>query len=92
MKNVVYVATMNDSVYAIDADAPGSTTPLWHVNLGTAVPSAAIPDLEDVNPQVGILSTPVIDVNAQVTYVGFRDVRTWRASLPAAWIIADRRS
>lgn len=69
MKNVVFVATMNDSVYAIDADAPGSTTPLWQVNLGTAVPSAVIPDLEDVNPQVGILSTPVLDANAQVIYV-----------------------
>lgn len=69
MKNVVFVATMNDSVYAIDADAPGSNTPLWQVSLGTAAPSAAIPDLEDVNPQVGILSTPVIDPGAQVIYV-----------------------
>ena len=68
MKNVVFVATMNDSVYAIDADAPASTTPLWQVSLGTAAPSSAIPDLEDVNPQVGILSTPVIDVNAQLIY------------------------
>lgn len=69
MKNIVFVVTMNDSVYAIDADAPSATTPLWQVSLGTAVPSVAIPDLDDVNPQVGILSTPVIDPNAQVMYV-----------------------
>jgi uncharacterized protein (TIGR03437 family) len=68
-KNVVFVATMNDSIYALDADAPGSATPLWQVSLGNAVPSAAIPYLDDVNPQVGILSTPAIDVNGQVIYV-----------------------
>ena len=68
-KNAVFVATMNNSVYAIDADDPGAAAPLWRVNLGPAVRSEAIPDLEDVNPQVGILSTPAIDVNAQVIYV-----------------------
>ncbi len=69
LKNVVFVATMNDSVYALDADAPGSATPLWQVSLGTAVQAAALPYLNDVNSQLGILSTPVIDVNAQVIYV-----------------------
>jgi uncharacterized protein (TIGR03437 family) len=69
VKNVVFVATMNDSVYALDADAPGSATPLWQVSLGNAVPSASIPYLDDANPQVGILSTPAIDVNGQVIYV-----------------------
>jgi uncharacterized protein (TIGR03437 family) len=67
-KNVVFAATLNDSVYAIDADAPGSTTPLWQVNLGTAAASSSLPDVNDVNPQLGILSTPVIDVNAQIIY------------------------
>jgi uncharacterized protein (TIGR03437 family) len=60
---------MNDSVFAIDADSPTSTIPLWQVNLGTPVPSAAIPDLDDIDPQIGILSTPVIDPAAQVIYV-----------------------
>lgn len=69
VKNVVFTATMNDSVYAIDADNPASSIPLWQVNLGTAVPSAAIPDLTDIDPQVGILSTPVIDPVGQVIYV-----------------------
>jgi uncharacterized protein (TIGR03437 family) len=68
IKNVVFVATMNDSVYAIDADAPGSAAPLWRVSLGTAAQSAAIPYVNDMNPHLGILSTPVIDVNAQVIY------------------------
>jgi uncharacterized protein (TIGR03437 family) len=68
-KNVVFVVTMNDSVYAIDADTPGTTVPLWQTSLGAPVPSAAIPDVNDLSPQIGILSTPVIDVNAQVLYV-----------------------
>jgi uncharacterized protein (TIGR03437 family) len=67
-KNAVFVATMNNSVYAIDADNPGVGGPLWQVNLGPAVQAASIPELTDVDPQVGILSTPAIDVNAQVIY------------------------
>ncbi len=68
-KNVVFVATMNNSVYAFDADNPQASSPLWQVNLGPAVTAAAIPDLGDLQMQVGILSTPVIDPNVQVIYV-----------------------
>lgn len=67
-RNAVFIATMNNSVYALDADNPGASAPLWQVNLGPAVQTADIPDLTDVDPQVGILSTPAIDVNAQVIY------------------------
>jgi uncharacterized protein (TIGR03437 family) len=69
VKNVLYVVTMNDSVYAFDADASNSPAPLWQVTLGTPVPSAALLDFTDIDPQVGILSTPVIDLNRQVIYV-----------------------
>ena len=37
-RNVVYVATTQNSVFAFDADS-GNATPLWTVNLGTPVPS-----------------------------------------------------
>ena len=66
--NVVYVVTMHNSVYAIDADAPQSTVPLWRVNLGPSVPSSAL-NFTDILPEVGILSTPVIDPARQVMYL-----------------------
>ena len=39
-RNVIFVATMHNTVYAFDADTPSSTKPLWSVNLGVAVSSA----------------------------------------------------
>ena len=66
--NVVYVATMHNSVYAIDADAPGSIVALWQVNLGASVPSSVL-NFTDILPEVGILSTPAIDLSRQVIYV-----------------------
>lgn len=66
--NVVYVATMHNSVYAIDADAPQSTTPLWQVNFGPSVPSSLL-NFSDILPEVGVLGTPVIDPAKQVMYV-----------------------
>jgi hypothetical protein len=74
--NVVYVATMNDSVYAFDADsATGeNAAPLWHtsflINGATAVPTK----LQGCGgstewTQVGIVSTPVIDPVAKRLYV-----------------------
>ena len=66
--NVVYVATMHNSVYAFDADSPDSIFPLWQVNLGPSVPSSVL-DFTDILPEVGILSTPVIDLSQQVMYL-----------------------
>lgn len=66
--NVVYVATMHDSVYAFNADTPQVATPLWKVNLGMSVPSGVF-NFTDILPEVGILGTPVIDPVNQVLYV-----------------------
>lgn len=65
--NVVYVTTQNNSVYAFDASATSAnTTTLWHVNLGTPVP---VYDSGGPWPNVGILSTPVIDATTNTMYV-----------------------
>ena len=67
-RNVVFVATMHNSVYAIDADAPQSSVPLWQVNFGPSVPSSLL-NFSDILPEIGILSTPVIDPAKQAIYV-----------------------
>jgi hypothetical protein len=63
--NVVYVATINNSVYAFDGDSPALSSPLWQVNLG---PAAKITTVK-VLPHCGILSTPVIDQSTGTMYV-----------------------
>ncbi|GGP25043.1 PQQ-binding-like beta-propeller repeat protein [Silvimonas amylolytica] len=65
--NVVYIATENNSVYAYDADTPGN--PLWHVNLGPAMPASVCCALRDLYPNIGITSTPVIDPDTGAIYV-----------------------
>jgi hypothetical protein len=66
--NAVYVVTQNNSVYAFDADASSthSANVFWHLTLGPNVPKN---DVEGVNPNVGILSTPVIDATTNTLYV-----------------------
>ncbi len=58
--NVVYVATENNTIYAIDAD---NGTILWHKTFGKPVPYQYKSFDDNVFPIMGILSTPVIDRN-----------------------------
>lgn len=53
----VYVATQNDTVYALSA-ATGAV--VWQAHVGTPVPASALP-CGDIAPTVGITGTPVID-------------------------------
>jgi hypothetical protein len=70
VRNVVYVATEHNSVYAFDADDPAAQSPLWQSSLGDAVPSSDIaPDYTDLTPEIGITSTPVIDPDSGTIYV-----------------------
>ena len=69
VRNVVYVATEHNSVYAFDADDATASNALWQVNLG---PSVAVSDLNscsDLQPEVGITGTPVIDPTTGTLYV-----------------------
>jgi outer membrane protein assembly factor BamB len=73
-RNVLYVATMNDKVYAFDADRAGP--PLWMRDLTdevhgvTPVPVADITNRPDLNVvgNVGILGTPVIDAAGRAIF------------------------
>ncbi len=65
--DVVYVATESNSVYGVDAS---SGAILVHVNLGTPVPITALPgECNNNGSNVGINSTPVINVKSQTLYV-----------------------
>ncbi len=68
-RNVVFVATEGNSVYAFDADNASVSAPLWSVNLGTPVPTAYVDCGTDLAPQIGITSTPVIDLSTRTLYV-----------------------
>ena len=68
--DVLFVATQHNSVYAFDADSAAQPAVLWQVNLGTSVPYTLFgPDFHDIRPEIGILSTPAIDLGRGVIYV-----------------------
>jgi hypothetical protein len=81
-RNVLFIATENNSVYAFDADDALANTPLWRVNLGTPVPSqdlcfvSPMPEdgcqgqyWGDVGTAIGITGTPVIDPATNTLYL-----------------------
>ncbi len=82
-RNVVFVATEHDSLYAFDADE-SPCVKLWHVNLigrghGSDGGEATVPsgvDLHlvgkgdgDLTPETGVTGTPVIDPTTGTLYV-----------------------
>ena len=78
VRNVVFVATNNDSVYAFDADDPAASAPLWSVNYTN--PAAGIVPVArtdvgqacgtyvDFAGNIGIGGTPAIDLPSQTMY------------------------
>jgi hypothetical protein len=74
--NVVYVATMHDTVYAFDADTPNAP-PLWTSSILTYSPAGATSVPATVKKaagttgwvEEGIISTPVIDPATGTLYV-----------------------
>ena len=80
VRNVVFVATMHDSVYAFDADSNGDASGglLWKTNVGISSPSPSIeygaryhPGIGnlDVVPEEGMAGTPVIDPASGTIYI-----------------------
>jgi hypothetical protein len=68
--DLVYVTTVNNSVYAFDANDPYATEPFWHVNFGTPpVVYDGSYGCTDMNGNMGIIGTPVIDAQERTLYV-----------------------
>lgn len=72
--NVVYVATENDSVYALDANTGAQ---YWRASVGTPESSSNLPyghgPCTNITPLYGITSTPVIDPSTGTLYVVARN-------------------
>lgn len=77
-REVVYVATQHDSVYAFDASG-APPEPLWQVSLlgdGETPVDPADTESADITPEIGITGTPVIDRAAGVLYVVAKSATT----------------
>jgi hypothetical protein len=70
LRDVLYVATVNDTVYAFDADDPVAGKPIWKKSyLGAGVMPPTNTDMtgacgghySDFSGKIGIVGTPVID-------------------------------
>ncbi len=86
--SVLYVATVNNTVYAFNADDVSDTAYLWKVNLnpqGQRTPntadltdakegSACGGNYKDFSGQFGIVGTPVIDTTSNTLYVATKSV------------------
>jgi len=82
-RNVIYLATCHDTVYAFDADTGGD--PLWVASfispaVGTGITTVPQPDVisGDTSPEIGVIGTPVIDPATGTLYVVAKTKETGR--------------
>ena len=81
--NVVFAATVNNSLYAFDAESDTANMPLWKVNLtptgyraikNSDMSGACFGAYKDFSGNMGIVGTPVIDTITKTLYVVARSV------------------
>ncbi|MEP6512490.1 MAG: discoidin domain-containing protein [Parafilimonas sp.] len=84
-RNVVFLETVNNSVYAYDADSANVSAPYWQRNLTPAnarvinvkdVPGACFGFYHDFTNKMGIVGTPVIDTTTNTMYLIVRSIDT----------------
>ncbi len=78
--NIVIVATVNNTLYAFDADDPNASTPYWQKNLTydpanykpvnkADMTGACSGHYSDFSGNMGIVGTPAIDTSTNILYV-----------------------
>ncbi|HEV2522845.1 MAG TPA: hypothetical protein VGT24_10735, partial [Candidatus Acidoferrales bacterium] len=84
--NVIFVVTEGDTVYAFDADSNtgANSVPLWKASMvdtmhgatagETPLNSSTTIGCDNINPLIGITSTPVIDLSTGTMYVEAKSV------------------
>src|SRR5262249_39475840 len=83
--NVVFVATVHDTVYAFDADA-SPCVKYWSKSLlgaGETVVASTDVGTDDIFPDIGIIGTPVIDPATYTLYVVAKSKTTGTSCTPA---------
>ena len=79
-RNIVYLASVNNTIYAFDADSANVTAAYWKINL---TPASSRPvrqeDLTGACPgnflsNIGIVGTPVIDTLSNIIYLVARSI------------------
>jgi len=85
MHNLLLVATVNNSVYAFDADEASLANPYWKVNLtpagsrppkNTDMTGACDGNYRDFTGNIGIVGTPAIDLASNTMYLVSRNLKT----------------
>jgi hypothetical protein len=83
VRNVVFVTTVSNGVYAFDADDPNANAYLWKMNITKTgyrpvskydMPEACGGIYTDFSNNMGIVGTPVIDTSTNTLYVVARSV------------------
>jgi hypothetical protein len=83
--NVVFVATVHNTVYAFDADADPCVK-YWSKSLlgdGETFVSSTDVSSDDISPDIGIIGTPVIDPATQTLYVVSKSKTNGTSCTPA---------
>ncbi len=84
-RDVVFVATVNNSVYAFDAVSDTANAPIWQTNLtppgyrpikNSDMSGACFGNYKDFSGNMGIVGTPAIDTNTKTLYIVARSVTT----------------
>jgi hypothetical protein len=83
--NVVFVATTHDSVYAFDADVSPCVT-YWRKPLlgaGETFVDSTDVNSDDIQPDIGVIGTPVIDLASKTLYVVTKSKDTGTSCIPS---------